>query len=129
VNNELRNATLRTVCIDFDGVLYDYQGWVEPPSYLPERPVPGAVEFCHLAVQHFKVVVCSARFKYEGVLESAYTWLFNYGFPAGEMVLTYEKPLAFIYIDDRGWTFKGLFPTMSELNSFMTWQEKLKLQK
>jgi hypothetical protein len=126
MNEELRDKTVRTVCIDFDGVLYDYKGWHEPPWDLTEGPVEGAVEFCHEAVMFFKIVICSARFQYPGVMESAREWLEKYAFPDG-IELSYIKPLAFIYIDDRGWTFNGIFPTIQELQTFVTYQERARI--
>jgi hypothetical protein len=35
-----------------------------------------------------------------------------------------EKPAAFLTIDDRGWTFKGTFPTVEEIVAFKPWNKE-----
>lgn len=120
--SELKNRMKKTVCLDFDGTIYSYQsGWVEPPSYLPDPPVEGAVEFCRELQEHFNLVVCSARARYDGTIPAMSEWLEKWGFPT--MPIVAEKPLAFLYLDDRGFTFNGTFPTLEEVRNFKTWQE------
>lgn len=89
-----------TVAIDFDGVLNEYHGWVSDRG-LTRGPVPGAREFVQRCIDAgFEVVVFTCR-----DTESVQQWLEANGFPA--LTVTDHKPIAMVYIDDRGFRFTG----------------------
>lgn len=105
----------KTIAIDLDGVLAQYEGWVSEDHTLP--PVPGAKEFVEDLLQDgFDVAIYSTR----PVLVVA-NWLDRWGFafpqrypivnPAsekwGRIRISEGKPKALVYIDDRGFRFTG----------------------
>lgn len=94
------NPAPKTVAIDFDGVLADYHGWKEKDVLDP--PAPGALKFVKRALaEGYRVVVHTTRrpSRIEG-------WLAVWGFPP-EITVTNDKPMAMVYIDDRGFRFDG----------------------
>lgn len=49
------------LCLDFDGVINSYaSGWVAP-DFIPDPPVPGALDFMYRALEHFQVQIFSSR--------------------------------------------------------------------
>jgi hypothetical protein len=101
------------ICLDFDGVLHDHSQTVFPKM---GKPVEGARDavLALLAAGH-KLVISTCRLgasdrhavDTEG--EMAWThvhdWLRYFDFPY--IPVTYEKPIAHLYIDDRGCRFEG----------------------
>lgn len=124
-----------TVSIDFDGVLHSYTSPWTTGSEINDGPTPGALE----AVQSYinaglRVIVCSARVKDE--VDEGYSnskdgtskervnaveaWLEKHGFP--KLKVTAEKPEAILYIDDRGYMFKGdNWPCVGYIKTFRPW--------
>lgn len=98
---------MAVVALDFDGVLHMAPGGPFTPDV--DRmgpPVPGALQAVSRMVNegHELVVhTCRAR-SVEGV-RSTYRWLALHRFPP--MRVTYSKPVADIYVDDRGFHFEG----------------------
>src|ERR1700704_1735511 len=101
-----------TIAVDFDGVLNSYttKMGLDKQHLLPDPPVPGALDWVNEMVQHYNVVVftCRAQFSY-GVI-AVKKWLDRHGFPPLEV--TGEKPIAMLYLDDRGYLFTGIFPSL-----------------
>jgi hypothetical protein len=93
----------QTICLDFDGVLHRYsQGW--QGETVLEGPSDGARDFC-LALQlaGYDLVIQSSRAKsFEGKT-AIMKWLAEHSFPA--MRVEHEKPIAVLYVDDRGYRF------------------------
>ena len=89
----------RTVCIDFDGVLAQYDGWRgETHTGLP---IPGARDFVRRLVDEgFHVVIHTTR-----PADVVRNWLVEHGFPMVDVSAV--KPPALVYIDDRGHRFDG----------------------
>lgn len=91
--------TLRTVAVDFDGVVHSYtQGWT---GYKPlDDPEPGALGFIlGLQAQGYEVVIMSARAHNEEGVKETENWLESHGFP--QLRVTNEKVTAVAYVDDR----------------------------
>jgi len=115
----------KTIAVDFDGVLHRYDTKIEADEQhlVHDDPVPGAIEWCKEMIQHFNLVVYTARHNSPGGLFAAKMWLRDKGFP--EMKVTGVKPIARLYIDDRGYHFTGdNFPTLEFLENFKPWNRE-----
>lgn len=91
--------TLKTLAIDFDGVLHKYsRGWLDGSIYDP--PMAGAVEAIKVLEKKYNLVVFTSRQNLAEVEE----WL-EHHFNGWKPEVTNRKPIAFRYIDDRGIKF------------------------
>jgi adenylylsulfate kinase len=110
----------KTIAIDLDGVLAQYDGWKGPDHYGP--PMPGAIAFLEsLIVAEMQPWIFTTR---EGPILTE--WLRKYMPPAvlEHLIVTRTKPPAWLYIDDRCWLFKGTFPSIEEIEDFQPWWQK-----
>jgi len=98
----------KTVCVDLDGVLAEYDGW-KGVAHIGD-PLPGAVEFTHKLSKIARVVIVTTRASQEvnGHAETVHqlakrveAWLQKHGFAFDEVYTGQGKPLAAAYIDDR----------------------------
>lgn len=115
--------------LDFDGVCSTYEhGW-EGATVINDPPTDGLFEFINAASKYFVIYVHSARSCQEGGIQAMSDW-FNhrrdewlscgnsFDTPADIIIrFPYEKPAAFITIDDRGWRFDGQWPDPEVLRS------------
>lgn len=114
-----------TVAVDFDGVLNSYKtrAGLDKQYLLPDPPVEGALEWINEIVQHFNVVVFTCRASFPRGKEAVELWLERHRFPA--LPVTHLKPIAHIYVDDRGWRFDGTnFPDVQSIKSFLPWNRR-----
>lgn len=133
------------LCLDFDGVLHSYtSGWVTA-AFIPDPPVPGALDFLHDAIDHFRVVIFSSRSHQEGGRKAMWTWLGYWakkeweqlprGAERANKIINYfandatwptEKPAAFLTIDDRAICFDGDWSKVSPegLLNFRPWNKR-----
>jgi len=120
------------LCLDFDGVLHSYTSGWRGAAIIPDKPVPGAIEFLNEATGKFDVHIFSSRSNQEGGIKAMRLWL---------KVVTYEtfgvspswldlikwpteKPPAHVTIDDRAITFTGEWPSIEDLKDFKPWNKK-----
>lgn len=89
----------KTICVDFDGVLNEYNGYEEGD---PCEPLSGSKDFIKELRKKYKVVILTSRPK-----EQVSDWLRNNGFPS--MKVTNRKIPAVAYIDDRAIQFNGSY--------------------
>lgn len=89
-----------TVCLDFDGVLHRYsKGWHDGTIYDP--PVEGAVSAVQTLAEKYRLVISTCRLDISGVSE----WVVrHFGL---YLPVTNAKPVAAVYVDDRGLHFDG----------------------
>lgn len=124
----------KTLCVDFDGVLHFYSGWVKA-NVVSGPPVPGAIRWLREMIGPFEVCIYSSRSKYltgiEAMKEAIKRWAVEEGDCEAEAeelveVLKFptQKPAAFLTIDDRCICFNGTFPTRDEISSFIPWTKK-----
>ncbi len=94
---------LLNACIDFDGVLCAFNGWVG--EYTFGEPVEGAGDFLEWLSQRYRVVVCTAR----PDLADVWRWLNKHGMSEFVDEVTSTKPPAAFYLDDKALRFEGDF--------------------
>jgi hypothetical protein len=116
---------MKTLMIDFDGVLASYNGVFELAE--PGAPNPGAVAAvkAYLAAG-FRVMIHSSRAaKLEGRL-AINKWLALHGLGdvADSIGITAFKVPAVVYLDDRGWRFSGEWPEPEQLERFQPWWQQ-----
>lgn len=109
--------------LDFDGVLHSYTSGWKGVDIIPDLPVDGAIENVKEYVKHFDVWIVSSRTREKIGREAIINWLVKYGFP-DDIIVSADKPAAFLTIDDRGWTFNGTFPSVEELLAFIPCNKK-----
>lgn len=97
----------RTVAVDFDGVLNDYDGWKGEDHF--GNPHPSALLFLAHLHADYRVSIYTTR-KPEGVR----AWLEQHGMTAYVHEVTNHKPMALAYIDDRAIRFTGDFGAVLE---------------
>lgn len=109
-----------TVCVDFDGVLAEYDGWKGPD--ILGAPKEGALVFVHnLVGMGYKVIIHSTR--HEKDIED---WCRQHDFLSSITAITNIKMPAVAYIDDRAIRFDGHFgTTLFQLKMFQPyWKNK-----
>lgn len=127
-----------SIAVDFDGVLHQYiNGWVDPWT-INDPPMPGAFDWLTQMVERFNVYIYSARFtihtgpgSFGGgnknwlevlkAIAEVKAWMLKHGLPQEIIDRLYfwhhhGKPTALVYIDDRGYRFKGHFPSVKEIH-------------
>ncbi len=120
------------LCLDFDGVIHSYTSGWKGAGIIPDKPVPGAIEFIKEATGEFEVHIFSSRSNQEGGLSAMKIWLEivigeTYGmipFWFDLIKWSTEKPPALVTIDDRAITFTGVWPAIEELKNFKPWNKK-----
>ena len=124
--NVIFDVNKKTVAIDFDGVIHKYLTPIgaDEQRQVHDPPVYQAKEFVEQCLENnFNVVFFTARHVSEGGLDAVRDWLAEWGFP--KLPVTGRKPIAVLYIDDRGFQFTGAnWPTMEYLTNFQPWNRK-----
>lgn len=133
---------MKTLCVDFDGVIHAYeQGWTGPTD-IPSPPVPHSLEFLHDASKVFKVAIYSSRSVNQKGIDAMQRWLVDHymksdfvpndrewkendikGFVLHILEWPVTKPAAFVTLDDRAICFTGKFPALDAIEEFRTWQQ------
>lgn len=99
---EARELISKTVALDFDGTIAEYEGW--RGDWHVGDPIPGAKEFVERLVgKGFNVVVYTARTH----LSPIRNWLRAWGFPN---LAVKRKMVAAVYVDDRAHRFDKKAP-------------------
>lgn len=118
----------KTLAIDFDGVIHQYgNGWQDGQIY--DKPVPGAKEALEtLKSQGYIILIystrCNPAYQVEGgpvQKNLVKNYLDEHGIPYHD-IHTGSKPKAYLYIDDRGISFKGDWnQTLKDIDIFKVW--------
>jgi hypothetical protein len=122
---------MKILCIDFDGVIHSYSSGWQGADVASDPPVPGAIEFLHQAVRHFKVMILSSRSDTGGGIMAMKEFLYRHAPICGPDIewtdlieFPLSKPPAFLTIDDRALTFTGTWPSIEALLAFKPWYAK-----
>jgi len=117
----------RILCVDFDGVIHSYKsGWCGM-DFIPDPPVPGALEWIEEIIREgfAEIAIYSARSKSPEGLNAMKEWFREYAPDlVRELSFPTEKPAAFLTIDDRAICFQGTFPTPDEMAAFTPWHQR-----
>jgi hypothetical protein len=116
------------LCVDFDGTIHQPRLWRGPGTKMGDL-VPGALEFLEEAQEHFRVAVYSCRSARPGAVSEMRNWLGRAAIQRGKTDLgpyrwiewPKSKPPAHAYLDDRGVTFTGVWPSFDDLLAFRPW--------
>lgn len=128
---------MRTISLDFDGVIHSYTSPWTNARTIPDQPVDGAIAFLRALVESKEWDVCIFSTRNEdadGVLamrqwlhmhttlenpapDDKQEWISKIRFPT-------EKPKAFVGLDDRVITFEGTFPSLEALAKFKPWNRR-----
>jgi len=119
----------KIVLVDFDGVLHSYTSGWQGADVVSDPPVLEAIEWLQHLVEDpgLDVRVYSARSQQEGGIPAMKTWLEENGFPGHllhKLGFPWNKPAAWLTIDDRAIRFEGEFPTVQEIHDFRPWYTK-----
>ena len=116
-----------SICIDFDGVIHSYTSKWTNAETISDTPVEGAIEAIEKYLEYYKVYIFSTRCKEPNAIIEMKRWLHYNGMHfsnISKLNFTYEKVQARLYIDDRGYHFQGLFPTIEYIQCFKPWNKK-----
>jgi hypothetical protein len=99
---ELEGWAMKTVVLDFDGVIHRYsRGWQEGRLYDP--PTDGCQRALARLSAEYRLVVVTSRDR----LAAVRGWLAYYGLEEYIEEVTNRKPPAAAYVDDRAVVFRG----------------------
>jgi len=117
--------------LDFDGVVHSYTSGWKGADVVSDPPVPGALEFIRAAQEHFEVSIFSSRSNQAGGAIAMGEWLHLHMLHVwgpdeasrvfNDIAWPFEKPAAFVTIDDRALTFDGTWPSLESLKAFKPW--------
>lgn len=118
----------RAVAVDFDSTIHSYESGFSDDHFDP--PVSGAIEAVSKLCDKFEeVFIFTARTELAGVE----LWL-KYQFKEADipypnnLTVTNNKPIADIYIDDRGYKFMGDWDkTLQDVEEYKTWVSEHRL--
>lgn len=109
-----------TIAVDFDGVLHSYTTPWSSSVYIPDPPIPGAMEWLVEIAEDFNVVIHTTRGLTEEGQIAVMEWIFRR--TGLTLPVTAIKPPALVYIDDRAWRFEGKFPSKNDIHNARPWK-------
>lgn len=124
-SSQRETKTRKSIAVDFDGVLHQYNTPIDidEQHIIADPPVPCALDWVNETLEHFNVIVYTARHASSGGIAAVEEWLKKWGFP--DLPVTGTKPVARLYLDDRGIQFTGgNWPSMEYMNSFQPWNRE-----
>jgi hypothetical protein len=131
----------KTVCIDFDGVIHSYTSPWTHATEIHDPPVPGAFAALWGYVNAgLDVAIHSSRSAYgeyyfddnesgrtsEGI-DAMRDWMWKHALRPNlihKVRWPVDKPPAMLYIDDRGYTFEGDWPSAEFIKNFKPWNKR-----
>ena len=121
-------AYMPTIIVDFDGVIHSYTSGWQGASCAADLPVDGAIEWLNSMAEHFRIAILSSRSHQPYGIECMKQYLVDNGveekYISNEnIIFPTEKVPAILQIDDRGFCFKGEFPTKEFIENFKPWNK------
>lgn len=109
------------IVFDFDGVIHSYKSKWTADDVIPDPPVEGIKEAIEeIRDAGYRVIILSTRCSCASGRAAIEEWLKKYEIVVDDIVK--EKPVAKVYIDDRGLRFDGRPETLLEqINHFSPW--------
>ena len=94
------------IAVDFDGVIHEFKGWGDGTCY--GNPLPGALEALKSLSEQYNVIIFTAKARPDRPLVNGMTgmelvieWLEEHDVMKYIDYVTFEKPRAKYYIDDK----------------------------
>lgn len=125
---------MKTLVLDFDGVINSYTSRWQGYDNIPDPPVEGSMQFLREAVEVFDVAIYSSRSGNPTGLVRMREWIMShlishFGYNDGmnvykKLKFPTSKPPAHLQIDDRAITFTGTFPSLKEIRDFKPWYDR-----
>ena len=97
--------SIKTVCLDFDGVIHSYRSGWQGAETIPDPPIHGVREAIEHLRRTYRVVIHSARSQTAEGRAAMQRWLDKNNIEVDEICA--HKPPAFVYVDDRAIPFTG----------------------
>lgn len=111
------------IMVDFDGTLNTYTTPFTTEDNIPDPPVKGAIKFLQeLLDSEMDVMIFTTRGATLKGRVAVRNWLKNNGIKNPPRV-TDKKYGAHLYIDDKGFQFRGQFPTLDYIRNFKAWNK------
>ena len=140
VDNKGNRLTKPILLLDFDGVVHNFITSWTAPDIISDPPTPGLFEALYEYEEHFQLYILSSRSAYSEGIDAMKKWLRKWHTCyvhskiychetfddskydiLDKIVFTTEKPPAYVILDDRAITFKGVFPPVEILKGFTPW--------
>lgn len=118
---------MKTILVDFDGVIHQYTSPWTDATTISDPPVKGAFVWLTQAIEVFKVCVYSSRSKEEGGIDAMKKWFLHYALPQkvlDQLTFPTTKPAAHMTIDDRAFCFEGKWPDLEAVKAFVPWNKR-----
>lgn len=126
------------LCVDFDGVIHQYDAPWKDVHIITDGPVKGALSWLLKAIDVFEVHIYSSRSSSEVGIKAMKEWLeycANEEWPNDgltcehlmhSLIFAAKKPPAFLTIDDRAICFEGDWSKIdiNELCKFKPWNKR-----
>lgn len=138
----MRNKPI--LCVDFDGVVHSYTSGWKGATIIPDPPTAGALRWLWKATEWFDVQIYSSRSKDPEAVAAMHKWFMEHSlqeFPGEDhpmhggtmediadypITFAYEKPAAFLTIDDRAICFEGDWSELepADMLNFKPWNKR-----
>jgi hypothetical protein len=108
---------IKTICLDFDGVIHSYRSGWKGESNIPDPPIHGVREAISHLRKRYRVVIHSSRSATEEGCDAIRKWLARHDIEVDDVCM--HKPPALVYVDDRAIPFTGDWQqTIADINDF-----------
>lgn len=109
------------ICLDFDGVIHRNLTKWQTPLIVNDASIEGVQDAIVKLRKDYLVYIHSGRCSYPGGVVAIQHWLDKHNIIIDKVCE--NKPLAYVYIDDRAICFKGNWvKTIDDIAQFKQWQ-------